>query len=134
MVLDDQKIFIENLVSYSVQIAAGLLHLSLGVDGIPILHRDLGLRNILLNGDQIVKIADFGLSKHLYKYEAKNTIPPWEWVDMKYFDSGEFTQKSDIWSFGIVLWEMWSSGTKPYEDWDADQQEGFENLQTIFLH
>ena len=115
----------DDLLNYSTQIAAGLLHLS----KVPILHRDLGLRNILLTNDKVIKIADFGLSKQTSNYETKSWEPPWQWLDLNYYETGKFTQWSDVWSFGVVLWELWSLGSSPYADWDCDKAEGLTRLK-----
>ena len=115
----------DELLNYSAQIASGLLYLS----KVPILHRDLGLRNILLTKDKLIKIADFGLSKHTSDYETKSWEPPWQWLDLNYYETGKFTQWSDVWSFGVVLWELWSLGAEPYADWDCDKEEGLTRLK-----
>lgn len=104
----------DELLCICLQVAAGLFHLS----QVPILHRDLSLRNILLTKDKVVKIADFGLSKNASLYITQHWFPPWEWLDIHALRTGEFTIFSDIWSFGIVLWELWSFGKQPYEEWN----------------
>jgi len=89
-----------------------------------IMHGDLAARNILIGNvgnnheSYIAKISDFGLSRPFYnnirykKTERDNV--PWKWMDIEYLETGEFTMKSDIWSFGIVLWEILSLGREPY--------------------
>lgn len=68
----------------------------------------------------VFSVADFGLSKLACLYRAENWVPPWQWVDMNFYETGDFNQWSDVWSFGIVLWELWSLGTQPYIGWGAN--------------
>ena len=93
------------------------------------MHGDLAARNILitkLSNDErpLAKIGDFGLSKAFYektsylKQERKDI--PWRWMAVDYFETGELTMNSDVWSFGVVFWEILSFGNHPYAGGDAD--------------
>jgi len=88
------------------------------------MHGDLAARNILIGGleggreNYVAKISDFGLSRTFYdnikyKKQERDTVP-WKWMDLEYLETGEFTLKSDVWSFGVVLWEILSMGHEPY--------------------
>ena len=88
-----------------------------------IMHGDLAARNILIGSSEgstenyVAKIGDFGLSRTFYdtdRYKKEERDVPWKWMDIDYLETGEFTMKSDIWSFGIVLWEILSLGREPY--------------------
>jgi len=83
-----------------------------------IVHRDIALRNILLTGNHIVKIADFGMSRRvntLYKRRLScGEALPIRWMALEALLSGEYSQKSDVWSFGILLWELFTCGKLPY--------------------
>jgi len=84
-----------------------------------IVHRDLGARNLLVSqedGKYVVKIADLGLSREVQEdfYDAKNSTFPVKWSPPEVIERRHFTSKSDVWSFGIVLWEIFMYGKIPY--------------------
>ncbi|XP_055301868.1 vascular endothelial growth factor receptor 3-like [Sitodiplosis mosellana] len=104
----------EDLLIWSFQIARGMDYLV----SRKVLHGDLAARNILLCDDNIVKICDFGLARSLCKNEnyhmkTKHNLPL-KWLALESINNGVFSTYSDIWSFGIVLWELFSLGAKPY--------------------
>ncbi len=92
-----------------------------------IVHRDLALRNLLvaqnLEGKYIVKVGDFGLSRTIAKeYVKDNTdILPVKWSAPELITQGISSSKSDVWSFGVCLWELFSYGTAPYYDMSNQQ-------------
>jgi tyrosine-protein kinase Srms len=92
-----------------------------------IIHRDFALRNLLLSGtDKLsVKVADFGLSRIMqggyYKTDDKQI--PVKWSAIEVLKTGTYTPKSDVWSFGVMLWELFSFGNVPYS--------GLSNMETV---
>ncbi|XP_073255278.1 tyrosine-protein kinase receptor Tie-1-like [Porites lutea] len=103
----------KQLFSFAWQIAKGMNHLAEN----NLVHRDLAARNVLVGHDNQIKVSDFGLMKQIYEdvtSSEKSKKLPVKWMAPESLYQGVYTTKSDVWSFGVVLWEMATLGGVPY--------------------
>lgn len=104
-----------DLVDYGYQVAVGMNHLASST----VVHRDLAARNILLSSDcRNVKIADFGLARDVLGFgvyeQRSETRLPIRWMAHEFLFKGSSSSMSDVWSFGVLLWEIATLGATPY--------------------
>ncbi|CAH3103741.1 unnamed protein product [Pocillopora meandrina] len=104
------------LVTIAFQIAMGMQHL----EERKFVHRDLAARNILVDANLVAKVGDFGLARDIsaagiYTITSSGKVP-WRWSSLESLRDLHFTSMSDVWSFGIVLWEITTYGELPYSD------------------
>uniref|UniRef100_A0ABM5GI65 Mast/stem cell growth factor receptor n=1 Tax=Pogona vitticeps TaxID=103695 RepID=A0ABM5GI65_9SAUR len=119
---DELALDIEDLLSFSYQVAKGMNFLS----SKNCIHRDLAARNILLTHGRITKICDFGLARDIRNdsnYVVKgNARLPVKWMAPESIFECVYTFESDVWSYGILLWELFSLGSSPYPGMPVDSK------------
>ncbi|KAM9541046.1 tyrosine-protein kinase Fer-like isoform 4-T6 [Salvelinus alpinus] len=103
----------KQLVKFSLDAAAGMAYLELK----NCIHRDLAARNCLVGESNLLKISDFGMSRQeddgIYSSSGLKQIPI-KWTAPEALNYGRYSSESDVWSFGILLWETFSLGVCPY--------------------
>lgn len=101
-------------IDISQQIAAGMVYLSEKC----YVHRDLATRNCLISDNLTVKISDFGLARSVHRLEyykgSDNDAIPIRWMPLESILYNKFSVESDVWSFGVILWEIFSFALQPY--------------------
>ncbi|XP_077345353.1 protein-tyrosine kinase 2-beta isoform X1 [Lithobates pipiens] len=101
------------MINYSLQICKALAYL----EGINCVHRDIAVRNILVASQECVKLGDFGLSRYIEDeeyYKASVTRLPIKWMAPESINFRRFTSASDVWMFGVCMWEILSFGKQPF--------------------
>lgn len=114
-----EKIGSKALLNWSTQIARGMSYL----EEKRLVHRDLAARNVLVQTPNLIKITDFGLAKLLDinedEYKAAGGKMPIKWLALECIQHRIFTHKSDVWAFGVTVWELLTYGGRPYENVSA---------------
>ncbi|XP_029693746.1 ephrin type-A receptor 5 [Takifugu rubripes] len=119
---NDGQFTVIQLVGMLRGIASGMRYLS----DMGYVHRDLAARNVLVNSNLVCKVSDFGLSRVLEDdpeaaYTTRGGKIPIRWTAPEAIAYRKFTSASDVWSYGVVMWEVMSYGERPY--WDMSNQD-----------
>ncbi|XP_055852756.1 fibroblast growth factor receptor homolog 1-like isoform X2 [Episyrphus balteatus] len=111
---DREHLTEKNLISFAFQVARGMEYLA----SRRCIHRDLAARNVLVSDDYVIKIADFGLARDIQDtdYYRKNTNGrlPIKWMAPESLQEKFYDTQSDVWSYGVLLWEIMTYGEQPY--------------------
>lgn len=119
----------EYLNQWSYHVVSGMEFLS-SKRVVHVVHAGLARRNVLVTFDRTAKISDSGLSRRLHNYsqyvKKKKEPPPWRWIAPEALQFMEFTEMTDVWAFGVTLWEIFTYGKTPYPglSWDINFVSG----------
>ena len=118
--LDKHDLKSDILLKIAVNCADGMAYLT----ELRFIHRDLAARNVLLGSDMTAKIADFGMSRASQDktyYVSKGGQVPVRWTAPEALEHQKFSEQSDVWSFGILMYEIWTQATIPYMGMNNDK-------------
>jgi len=116
---DKNTLVLSDQLSMCKQIASGMRYL----ESINVIHRDIAARNVLVAADNRIKISDLGMSRNVREdyYGSKGTQFPIRWSAPEVLEYRKFSHKSDVWSFGVLIWEIFTNGKVPYAEFENSE-------------
>uniref|UniRef100_H2LBZ6 TXK tyrosine kinase n=2 Tax=Oryzias latipes TaxID=8090 RepID=H2LBZ6_ORYLA len=106
---------VEMLLSMCQDVCEGMEYL----EAHSFIHRDLAARNCLVNEHNVVKVSDFGMTRYVLdnQYTSSSGAKfPVKWSPPEVLHYSKYSSKSDVWSYGVVMWEIFSEGRTPFEN------------------
>ncbi|KAF6280832.1 IL2 inducible T cell kinase [Rhinolophus ferrumequinum] len=119
----------ETLLGMCLDVCEGMAYLEEAC----VIHRDLAARNCLVGENQVIKVSDFGMTRFVLDDQytsSTGTKFPVKWASPEVFSFSRYSSKSDVWSFGVLMWEVFSEGKIPYEN--RSNSEVVEDITTGF--
>ncbi|XP_023582334.1 tyrosine-protein kinase ITK/TSK isoform X1 [Trichechus manatus latirostris] len=119
----------ETLLGMCLDVCEGMAYL----EDACVIHRDLAARNCLVGENQVIKVSDFGMTRFVLDDQytsSTGTKFPVKWASPEVFSFSRYSSKSDVWSFGVLMWEVFSEGKIPYEN--RSNSEVVEDISTGF--
>nr|KAF6480459.1 IL2 inducible T cell kinase [Molossus molossus] len=119
----------ETLLGMCLDVCEGMAYL----EKAHVIHRDLAARNCLVGENQVIKVSDFGMTRFVLDDQytsSTGTKFPVKWASPEVFSFSRYSSKSDVWSFGVLMWEVFSEGKIPYEN--RSNSEVVEDITTGF--
>ncbi|KAK3874047.1 hypothetical protein Pcinc_020983 [Petrolisthes cinctipes] len=118
---EEDEINSKRLTSMSQDVCRALLYLS----ELRYVHRDVACRNCLVSAERVVKLSDFGMTRPMYESDYyrfnRRGMLPVRWMSPESLEDGIFTNKSDMWSFGVLLYEIITFGNFPFQGMSNNQ-------------
>ncbi|XP_066280323.1 uncharacterized protein [Branchiostoma lanceolatum] len=124
---DENDVSMKQATTFCLDVARGMEYLS----KLKFVHRDLAARNCMISVNLDVKVGDFGLSRHLHTKQyyrlgdQDDRELPIRWMAPESFRRRTYTTKTDVWSFGVLMWEVMTRGLQPYQQLNNTEVAGF---------